>query len=225
MIWTGILGTRPFLGSSMTTNNESGSSNGIPFVAERLASLLTTHQLQAIEFLPIAGPSPAAPKKKRVKADPSVSKEKPCDEYTLQRDCISWLRSAYPDLQNRFTATVGGAHLKNGPITYNKLRASGYLPGIPDVLIFKARYPFHGLFIEMKTASGRVTEQQVAVHDALRAEGYMLAVCRSIQEFQTTVSVYLRAPWLSLTTPAPPPPQQPLHDALGYGKFPSPVLE
>jgi hypothetical protein len=207
----------------MTTNTVSGSSSGTPSDIENLVSLLTTQQLQAIGFPATDGPSSRPTKKQRVKAGQSVSKEKPCDEYTLQRDCINWLKSAYPDLQNKYTATVGGAHLKNGPITYNKLRASGYLPGIPDVLIFKARHPFHGLFVEMKTTSGRVTEQQTAVHEALRFEGYMVTVCRSIEQFQTTVSLYLRAPWLSLTTP--PAIVTPLHDVLGMGDFPSPILE
>lgn len=131
------------------------------------------------------------------KATRKTSPVKRCDEYTLQKDCINWLKSDFPTLKNRFTATVGGARLASGPASYAKLRASGYLPGIPDVLIFKAQQPYHGLFIELKTARGVVSETQATVHAALRSEGYCVVVVRSFDAFKKAVHAYLQGPYIA----------------------------
>lgn len=225
--WTGILGTHPFLASSMTTNTVSGSSSTTLLTAESVARWLTIQLEQATAPASPDGQSP--PPRKKTKRGPlaTASKEMHSDEYTLQRDCISWLKSEYPNLRGKFTATVGGASLKSGPASYNKLRASGYLPGIPDVLIFKAHLPFHGLFIEMKTPRGRVTEEQQAVHAALREEGYLVEVCRTFKAFKFVVNTYMNCGWCLAKPPPPtrPPPPAPLHDLLGYGNHPSPILE
>lgn len=117
-------------------------------------------------------------------------------EYQIQKECMKWLRDTYPGVVA--TATVGGAHLSSGPRGAAKLRAAGYLNGIPDVLIFRAVGNEHGLFIELKRPQGRVRPEQEAVITDLRREGYRCQIVRSEQEFRSEVESYLG--------PAAPPP-------------------
>lgn len=135
---------------------------------------------------------PALPTSKRrrtVKDSPA----KRSDEFTLQCACINWLKSNWPGLLNKFTATVGGARLANGPKSYKKLEVMGYLKGVPDVLIFSARGPYHGLFVEFKTPTGRFQQSQLEVHRALREEGYLVCVIRDHVDFRDLVDAYMKS--------------------------------
>lgn len=66
-----------------------------------------------------------------------------------------------------------------GRIRGARLKAMGLLPGLPDWLIA------HGgktLWIELKTAAGRVSPEQKLCHDRLRLTGHAVEVCRSIDQ-------------------------------------------
>lgn len=142
---------------------------------------------------PRVGKSRPASQTRKRKREPSESPAKRSDEFTLQCACINWLRSAWPGLQSKFTATVGGASLRSGPATYKKLEMMGYLKGVPDVLIFKARGPYHGLFIELKTPTGKFQATQQAVHKSLREEGYLVCVIRDHIDFRDLVNAYMNS--------------------------------
>lgn len=68
----------------------------------------------------------------------------------------------------------------------------GYLKGVPDVLIFSARGPYHGLFVEFKTRTGKFQPNQVEVHRALRDEGYLVCVIRDHIDFRDLVNAYMK---------------------------------
>lgn len=135
---------------------------------------------------------PAAPPTPKRKRQASGSAAKPSDEFTLQCACISWLRNSWPGLRNKFTATVGGARLANGPKSYKKLEMMGYLKGVPDVLIFLARGPYHGLCVEFKTPTGKFQPNQREVHEALRDENYLVCVVRDQIDFRDIVDAYAK---------------------------------
>jgi len=141
---------------------------------------------------------PAAPKKPTAVTE--APEAEPGNEYELQKECITWLREEWPGLIA--TATVGGAHLGSGPKSYAKLEAAGYLKGIPDILIFKARGPYHGLFIELKTKTGRIRREQALLIPKLMLEGYACVVVRSKTNFQALVQSYMRDG--SVYPPKPP---------------------
>lgn len=70
----------------------------------------------------------------------------------------------------------------------------GYRNGTLDLLIFSARYNFHGLFVELKVPGGRVSdEQNKFIQDALYA-GYATAVCWDYEETIATINKYLEGP-------------------------------
>lgn len=71
------------------------------------------------------------------------------------------------------------------------LKAEGVKAGVPDICLPVARCGFHALYIELKTATGRVSEVQAEWHDALAKHGNKAVVCRSIDEAIKTLENYL----------------------------------
>lgn len=108
-------------------------------------------------------------------------------EHSLQVGCLTWLRMQYPNVL--VWATPNGAWC--GIKQAMKLKAEGLAKGVPDLQIPMARKGYHGLFIEMKNGKkGRVSEEQMAMMVRLKKEGYMCAVCRSIDDFMSIVNDY-----------------------------------
>ena len=49
----------------------------------------------------------------------------------------------------------------------------------------------HGLFIELKSEKGKLSEKQLEMRKILSANGYQVSVCFSIEEAINTVKCYL----------------------------------
>lgn len=130
------------------------------------------------------------------------------DEHALQTAVVSWaaLQSGrWPALKLLF-AIPNGAHfghemktLRSGKrvpvaaIRARRMKAEGLRPGVPDLCLPVARGGHHGLFLEMKTRDGHVREEQVGWLEALREEGYMAVVCRSVEEAVRVLRGYLES--------------------------------
>ncbi len=71
-----------------------------------------------------------------------------------------------------------------------KFKLMGVVAGIPDLFIGIPNATFHGLYIELKTATGRVSKVQKEVHRIARGNGYAVAVCRSAAEAIETILNY-----------------------------------
>lgn len=52
--------------------------------------------------------------------------------------------------------------------------------GFPDLFVTLPRLGYHGLFIEMKTDDGKLSEDQRKWLTLLTKEGYLCRVCRSV---------------------------------------------
>lgn len=109
-------------------------------------------------------------------------------ELSLQIAVKRFLLLALPP-QVEWTASLAGVHL--GHTQRAKAKASGLRPGFPDLMFI---IDGEVKFIEMKTATGRLSDEQKQIHAAL-APG-SVAVCRSLDEVATTLTgwgVRLRA--------------------------------
>lgn len=73
----------------------------------------------------------------------------------------------------------------------SRFKAMGTKAGFPDLLLLIGVAPFKGLFIEMKSAKGTVTDIQRAYHPMLIEEGYRVEVCYSDKGAITLISNYL----------------------------------
>ena len=114
-------------------------------------------------------------------------KRKKSIEHTEQVKLVQRVRAFYPD-------TIIAAIPNGGDRTASelvRLHQEGVLAGMPDLCVLEACGGFHGLFIEMKTTTGRQSNGQKALQLALNAKGYLCVVARSADEGFETIKRYL----------------------------------
>ncbi len=101
------------------------------------------------------------------------------NEFTLQREATNWLSTYHQDVL--FTSTCGGAGSRT---THHKMLATGYLKGVPDMLILNPP-----IAIEFKWKTRPLRVEQNHVIDKLRQTGiWKVFVIRSFEEFVDTMN-------------------------------------
>ena len=112
-------------------------------------------------------------------------------EEEVQINCVTWFRLQYHELALLLYHVPNGG--KRGKVEAARFKAMGVQRGVSDLCLDVARGGFHGLRIEMKKISGdsRQSEEQREWQEAVEAQGYKYAVCRSLDEFITIVESYL----------------------------------
>jgi hypothetical protein len=84
---------------------------------------------------------------------------------------------------------LGGYRTKE---TAARLKAEGARAGTPDLFLAVMRGGAGGLWIEMKTPTGRVEPEQAIFMNDLLAQGYQVKLCRSAPEAIGEINNYLR---------------------------------
>lgn len=83
-----------------------------------------------------------------------------------------------------------------------RAKREGSRPGIPDIMVAVPKRPspathgattkhYSGLFVEMKTAKGVVSDEQEEAMGYLTARGYKCVICRSADEAIKVIKEYL----------------------------------
>lgn len=67
----------------------------------------------------------------------------------------------------------------------------GVRAGFPDLILCVARQGYHGLFVELKTAKGRQSDNQKYYEYVLEEQGYRYEVVRSLENFRNLINEYL----------------------------------
>ena len=97
---------------------------------------------------------------------------------------------------------------KRSAIVGSIMKAEGTRKGCPDLFLAVPSKPMgeskdpyaalgfalqrrHGLFIELKTPTGRLSPEQIEYHDILSRRGYSVKVCRSTEEAIAAITNYL----------------------------------
>lgn len=136
-------------------------------------------------------------------------------EDRLQAACITWFRLQYPQLRMLLFAVPNGGKrehrtvkTKNGYITYSpeakKLKATGVIPGVADLIFLLSRQGYNNLLIEMKTPTGSQSPEQRDWQVKAEAAGSKYVVCRSVEEFIATINQYLEnGPNINIRAPRP----------------------
>lgn len=122
-------------------------------------------------------------------------------EDSAQAEVVRWARmrqATAPELALLYHTPNGG---KRGKFEACRLKAQGVKAGVPDLHLPVARAGYHGLWVEMKTAAGRLSEAQRTIIAMLRAEGHRVEVCRSAADAVEALEDYLRVP-APTTTPS-----------------------
>lgn len=126
-------------------------------------------------------------------------------EDDLHRACVRWAdaqAAAEPALNALFHPPNGGQRDARAGARMKKLGAKA---GVPDlclpvqrtVTVAGDRQTVGGLWIELKSANGRLRESQAEWRDRLIRYGHAWALCRTLEGFQSRVLDYLNGDfWL-----------------------------
>ena len=108
-------------------------------------------------------------------------------EHKEQVKLVQRVRAFYPDV---LIAAIpnGGDRTASERV---RLASEGVLAGMPDLCVLEARGGFHGLFVEMKTATGTQSREQKAIELTLNASGYLCTVARSAADGFEIIKEYL----------------------------------
>ena len=99
-----------------------------------------------------------------------------------------WAEATYPELALLFAVPNGGRRDK---VTAARLKAEGVKAGVLDIWFPVARGRYHGLVIELKTRTGRLTPEQKAWIEALTAQGWKALMCRGAAATVEVIELYL----------------------------------
>lgn len=80
------------------------------------------------------------------------------------------------------------------PLLAVKLKAEGLTSGIPDLHIPAARGGFIGMYIEMKTKDGELSDAQKKIIPLLEAERNMVVVCYDATQAISAIRSYIAQP-------------------------------
>ena len=99
------------------------------------------------------------------------------------------MRAKYPELKLLH-------HVKNetkeGPAQVRIDKTQGVKKGVPDLCLPVARGGYHGLYIEMKTAKGRLSPEQKWWLEELNGQRYKAVMCRGWKEAAGVLEEYLK---------------------------------
>ncbi len=131
----------------------------------------------------VAAPTRRAAQKSAAMPGPS--------EDTMQAQVIRWATlqaRVYPELTRLFHVPNGG---QRHAAVAAKLKGQGVKAGVPDLCLPVPRFGCPGLWIEMKTADGRVSTTQKDWIGYLKDAGYRVEVCRSFDQARAVLLDYL----------------------------------
>lgn len=109
-------------------------------------------------------------------------------EHDIQAACIKWFRLQYPRLAPLLFAVPNGTN--KSKTARMMFKAEGLTAGVSDLLFLLPHGGYHGLCIEMKTRTGRQSDEQKAWQAAVEARGYLYVIIRSLDEFIKTITNY-----------------------------------
>lgn len=122
---------------------------------------------------------------------PKIKKKRASPEEDLHRACMEWvaLSSArYPILRWMLHVPNGGKRPRGEA---GKLKALGTKPGYPDLTLPRLNQGWRGLAVELKSSTGTVSSYQQEWLDAFADDGWLVVVCRSLDEFTGATMLYL----------------------------------
>ena len=115
----------------------------------------------------------------------------PRSEAQHQANVINWAllhRDEYPELVLLYHIPNGGSR---DPVEARHLKDQGVKRGVPDLCLPVPRGRYHGLYIEMKAETGRVSREQEWWGEQLCEQGYAWRICHGWQEASKILEGYL----------------------------------
>lgn len=110
-------------------------------------------------------------------------------ESAEQIAAMDWLRSQFPEVAEH-TMHIGNerkSSLYMGAI----MKKMGVLKGASDIFMAWPCGKYHGLFIEVKSLTGRASPEQKAFIQRMRNVGYKAEICHGAEAVISTMREYL----------------------------------
>lgn len=109
-------------------------------------------------------------------------------ESKIQQTIYSYFCLKYPSYQRLFSAS---AVICSSAKTGGRLKASGVQRGWPDISIAVPRGAYHGLYIELKTETGFLSQDQQLIIDQLNNQGYKASCQKGLDACIKEIDNYL----------------------------------
>lgn len=110
-------------------------------------------------------------------------------EHLEQVAVIQWFRLQYPRYSKCLWAIPNGGirHIR----TAIKLKKEGVLSGVSDLFLMIPKGTKHGLFIEMKSKDGKLSESQKEFIGTATIMGYQAETCYGFEPAKKIITDYL----------------------------------
>lgn len=109
-------------------------------------------------------------------------------EAGVQKSVIDYIKYTYPSAL--YCASAGGVRTSMKQAI--KMKATGYVKGVPDLQIFEAVGNYHGLLIEIKDIKGVVSKEQKQWIKDLNDRGYFATYCKGYEATIKVIDDYLK---------------------------------
>jgi len=109
------------------------------------------------------------------------------EENKIQEALVRYVRLKWPNVL--FTCAPAAA---KDARTGARNKRMGYLKGFPDLFFAYPLGGYLGLFLELKTATGKETSQQKEIREQLNMHGYKAVVCYGYDEAIKQVENYFK---------------------------------
>lgn len=106
-----------------------------------------------------------------------------------------WQEGRYPELRLMHHIPNGGKRSKAEAAIF---KAMGVKSGVPDIFLPAPKGVYHGLYIELKSGTGKPSKNQEEFIKSLLTAGYFVCVCDNLDSVIKTVQRYLNLPKVNL---------------------------
>jgi len=115
-------------------------------------------------------------------------------EAEIQRNVFKWFKAMWPNYEKSFQASMNGVNLgisRQAAIIRTNMKAQGMCVGQSDIFLAIPRHGFHGKYIELKTLTGKPTQDQLEFIDVMVDQGYMAEICKGEQACKDAIESYI----------------------------------
>lgn len=110
-------------------------------------------------------------------------------EHQEQSAVVEWFRMQYPKYASNLVAIPNGG--KRDIHVARKLKKEGTVAGASDLFLIKRNRGYCGMFIEMKTKTGKAQPTQLQFLNMVKQEGFLGIICYGADDAMAKIKLYM----------------------------------
>jgi len=116
---------------------------------------------------------------------------KALSESQIQQSCLTWFKQQYPKIWSAGVLFhIANEGIRLGGVG-SRMKREGIVRGVADLCLAIPRHGYGALYIEMKRPGTYQSPEQKEWQKGIEYYGNKYVICRSLDEFMTTVKRYL----------------------------------